>query len=182
MKKYNSGPGRPISKFPNFQIHITTKITCKAQKESDCYGMGTTLVGAVVTPQNAVIVNVGDSRAYKISSAGIEQITRDHSLVEEMLERGELTREEARFHPSKNLITRALGTEPHIKPDIFTVLVEEGDFIMLCTDGLTNVMDDQEILFEVMHGGDPALCCERLVETCNNRGGPDNITIVMIHI
>ncbi|MDR1692320.1 MAG: Stp1/IreP family PP2C-type Ser/Thr phosphatase [Oscillospiraceae bacterium] len=154
----------------------------KAQSGAAYYGMGTTLVGAAVSKNAALVVNVGDSRAYLIDSDGIEQVTRDHSLVEDLILRGEITREEAKAHPSKNLITRALGTEEAVIPDLFSVDLKDGDFLLLCTDGLTNVVDDQEILFEVLHGGDPNSCCERLKNLANDRGGPDNITIVLIHI
>jgi protein phosphatase len=154
----------------------------KAQTDASYCGMGTTLVGAVASPDGAVVVNVGDSRAYLISDEGIRQVTRDHSLIEDLLERGELSREEAKNHPSKNLITRALGTEETVIPDLYTVALGEGDFLLLCTDGLTNVVEDQEILFEVLHGGDPVFACDRLVSLANSRGGPDNITIVLIHI
>lgn len=154
----------------------------KAQSDPAYFGMGTTLVGAVVTPNAAVVANVGDSRAYLIDENGIEQITRDHSLIEDLLQRGELSREEAKNHPSKNLITRVVGTDCSVIPDLYSVELQEGDFILLCTDGLTNVVEDQEILFETLHGGDPAGCCERLRDMANERGGPDNITIILIHI
>ncbi|MCL2003535.1 MAG: Stp1/IreP family PP2C-type Ser/Thr phosphatase [Oscillospiraceae bacterium] len=154
----------------------------KARTNAAYYGMGTTLIGAVVTPEYAVMANVGDSRAYHISGDGITQVSRDHSLVEDLMHRGELSREEAKHHPSKNLITRALGTDGIVAPDLFIREMAEGDFLLLCTDGLTNVVEDMEILFEVLHGGDPSLACERLVSMANSRGGPDNTTIVLIHI
>ncbi len=154
----------------------------KAQSDSAFYGMGTTLVGAAVSRNSALIVNVGDSRAYLADADGITQITRDHSLIEDLIARKELSREEAKAHPSKNLITRALGTEAAVIPDLFAVDLKEGDFLLFCTDGLTNVVDDQEILFEILHGGDPASCCERLKNMANERGGPDNITIILVHI
>lgn len=154
----------------------------KAQSGSDFYGMGTTLVGAAVSRNGALIINVGDSRAYLADEQGITQITRDHSLVEDLIAKGELTREEAKIHPSKNLITRALGTEAAVIPDLFSVELKEGDFLLLCTDGLSNMVEDQEILFEILHGGDPSNCCERLINLANERGGPDNITIALIRI
>jgi len=154
----------------------------KARSDASYYGMGTTLVGAVVTPEQAVIANVGDSRAYHISEEGIRQITRDHSLVEDLYERGELSYEETKNHPSKNLITRVVGTESAVIADLYTIELNEGDFLLLCSDGLTNVVEDQEILFEVLHGSDPAFACDRLTNMANGRGGPDNITTVLIHI
>jgi protein phosphatase len=154
----------------------------KARTDASYYGMGTTLVGAAVTPNFAAIVNVGDSRAYHITDDGIFQLTRDHSLIEDLLERGELSREEAKNHPSKHLITRVLGTEDIVIPDLYCRDLKEGDFLLLCSDGLTGIVEDQEILFEVLHGGDPALACDRLMNMANGRGGPDNITIILIHI
>jgi protein phosphatase len=154
----------------------------KARTDAAYYGMGTTLAGAVVTPNFAVIINVGDSRVYRISEQGILQITRDHSLIEDLVERGEITREEAKNHPSKHLITRVLGTEDVVYPDIYFTDLSEGDFLLLCSDGLTGVVEDQEILFEVLHGGDPALACERLTNIANQKGGPDNITVLLVRI
>jgi len=143
-------------------------------------GMGTTLVGAVVTPSLAVIANVGDSRAYIIDQNSIVQITRDHSVVEDLLSHNKLSREQTKSHPSKNLITKALGTEEEVAPEIFSVDLEDRDYLLLCSDGLTNVVEDMEILYEVLHGGDPAQCCDRLVAMANGRGGPDNISIILL--
>jgi len=154
----------------------------KARSDMAYYGMGTTLVSAVATSDLAVVANVGDSRAYIIDDEGIERITRDHSVVEDLLYRGELSHEQAKSHPSKNLITRALGTENEVSPDIFSVDLRPGDFLLLCSDGLTNVLEDMEILYEVLHGGDPSSCCERLVAMSNERGGPDNITIILLSV
>lgn len=156
------------------------RVFAKARSDAAYYGMGTTLVGMVATPTLAVIANVGDSRAYIIDNEGIEQITRDHSVVEDLLYRGELSKEQARSHPSKNLITRALGTDSSVDPDIFSLDLCEGDFLLLCSDGLTGVVEDMEILYEVLHGGDPALCCDRLVRLANERGGPDNISVILL--
>jgi protein phosphatase len=154
----------------------------KSLTDNAYYGMGTTLAGGIVTPDYAVLANVGDSRVYHISGDGIEQITRDHSLVEDLYERGEISREAAKHHSSKHLLTRVVGTDGAVGTDLFYKELTEGDFLLFCSDGLTNVVEDQEILFEVLHGGDPSLACDRLVDTANGRGGPDNITIVLIHI
>ena len=145
-------------------------------------GMGTTLVAVLVQGKTATVVNVGDSRAYKIDRMGIRQVTKDHSLVQLMVDRGELTPEMARTYPGKNLITRAIGTEPTIMVDVFQLEVEKGDCILLCSDGLSNMMDDQEILFEVAHGVNKDQCCQRLLEIVTGRGAPDNVTSVLIMI
>ncbi|SMC40329.1 Stp1/IreP family PP2C-type Ser/Thr phosphatase [Papillibacter cinnamivorans] len=154
----------------------------KAGLSDECKGMGTTLVSAVITGSQAVIVNVGDSRAYRITPGGIQRITKDHSLVEDMVERGDLTPEEARLHPSKNLITRALGTEPRVECDSFVVSLESGDFLLLCSDGLINQVRDQEILYEVLHGEDLPGCCGRLLDIALSRGAPDNVTVVLLQL
>ncbi|MCL2081119.1 MAG: Stp1/IreP family PP2C-type Ser/Thr phosphatase [Oscillospiraceae bacterium] len=153
-----------------------------AKTNPDYYGMGTTLVCAVVGVKAAVVANVGDSRAYLLNDSGIKQVTRDHSVVEDLLDRGTLTNEEARTHPKKNLITRALGTELDVACDLFEIEPRQGDFLLLCSDGLTNMLDDQEILYEVIHGGAIENCCDRLVALSNMRGGPDNITVALLSV
>ena len=145
-------------------------------------GMGTTLVAALIRGRKATIVNVGDSRAYGINRNGIQQITKDHSLVQMMVERGELTQEMARTYPGKNFITRAIGTEPIVMCDISNLELAKGEFLLLCTDGLSNVLDEQEMLFEIVHGVNRADCCQRLLEIAKNRGAPDNVTSVLVQI
>ena len=145
-------------------------------------GMGTTLVAVLVQGKQATVVNVGDSRAYKIDRDGIRQITKDHSLVQLMVDRGELTPEVARTYPGKNFITRAVGTEPGVLTDVFQFEVEKDDCLFLCSDGLSNMIDDQEILFEVAHGVNKQLCCQRMLEIVTGRGAPDNVTSALIMI
>ena len=145
-------------------------------------GMGTTLVAVLVKGKEATIVNVGDSRAYRINEGGIQKVTVDHSLVEMMVLRGELTPEEARNYPGKNYITRAIGTETVSESDLFHVDMEHGDYLLLCSDGLSNIVDDQEMLFEVVHGEEKAKCCEQLLEIAKMRGAPDNVTCVLVQI
>lgn len=152
----------------------------QSQQFEDFAGMGTTLVAALIHGKRATVVNVGDSRAYKVDDDGIRQVTKDHSLVQMMVERGDLTPELARTYPGKNFITRAIGTEPTVQCDIYHLDVEKGDFILLCSDGLSNMMDDQEILFEVVHGVNKQYCCERLLNIAKNRGGPDNVTSILV--
>jgi len=152
----------------------------KAVEDPDCTGMGTTLVAALAGNGKAVLLNEGDSRAYHITRDGITRITRDHSLVEDMVQRGELTREQARNHPHKNLITRALGAEPVLLADCFDQNVAPGDYLLLCSDGLSNVVTDQEILYEVIHGGEDEACCQRLLDVALHRGAPDNVTVVLM--
>ena len=145
-------------------------------------GMGTTLVAVLIRGKRATFINVGDSRAYHIDSQGIRQVTKDHSLVQLMVDRGDLTPEQAKAYPGKNYITRAVGTEPTVSSDIFHLELNRGDALVLCSDGLSNMMDDQEILFEVVHGVNKQQCCKRLLNIAKNRGAPDNVTSVLILI
>ena len=154
----------------------------QAQQIMEFDGMGTTLVALLLQGKKATIVNVGDSRAYLVDKNGILQVTTDHSVVQMMIARGELTPEKAKHYPGKNLITRAIGTEPQVTCDIFHRKLERGDCFLLCTDGLSNMMDDQEILFEVAHGQDKEHCCERLLDIAKKRGAPDNVTSVLVTI
>lgn len=153
-----------------------------SQLSEEYSGMGTTLVACLLYPAAILVVNVGDSRAYHFSSDGVECVTVDHSVVEMMVRRGELTPEEAKTHPSKNLITRAVGTGPRIESDVFRVKAEQGDCILLCSDGLSNQMADEEMLFEVAHGAKLDDCCQRLLEIAKDRGAPDNVTAVLISL
>ena len=143
-------------------------------------GMGTTLVAALVLQsRDALVLNIGDSRAYLLNSDGVRCVTVDHSLVELMVQRGELTPEQAKNHPGKNLITRAVGTEPQVEGDIYVQELKKDDCILLCSDGLSNEMADQEMLFEVAHGLKKSTCCERLLAIAKNRGAPDNVTVTL---
>lgn len=165
---------RGAVKLANFTVYD------QAQQFVDFTGMGTTLVAVLIRGKKVTVVNVGDSRVYGINKNGIQQITRDHSLVQMMVERGELKPEQAKSYPGKNFITRAIGTEPIILCDLYHQDAEKGDYFLLCSDGLSNVLDDQEILFEVVHGVNKARCCERLLSIAKKRGAPDNVTSVLI--
>ncbi|HWS43870.1 MAG TPA: Stp1/IreP family PP2C-type Ser/Thr phosphatase [Pseudoflavonifractor sp.] len=150
--------------------------------DPDCQGMGTTMVAALVEGLVGHILNIGDSRCYWITGKGITKVTRDHSVVEDLVTRGEITPEEARLHPRKNLITRALGAEDRVRADLYRQDLAEGDFLLLCSDGLSNVVTDQEILYEVLHGGEPETCCARLLQIAMDRDAPDNVTVVLLQV
>jgi len=165
---------RGALKLANFTVYD------QAQQLEEFSGMGTTLVAVLLRGYEAIAINVGDSRVYSVNRNGIRRVTVDHSLVQMMVDRGELTPERARTYPGKNYITRAVGTEPVAECDVFRLDVERGDCLLLCTDGLSNMMDDQEILFEVVHGVKKQFCCQRLLEIAKNRGAPDNVTSVLI--
>ena len=154
----------------------------QAQQFEEFDGMGTTLVAVLVRNRHVTVAHVGDSRAYRINNEGIGQITRDQSLVQMMVERGELTGEMAKSYPGKNFITRAIGTEPIVECDVSHMELAKGEFLLLCSDGLSNVLDDQEMLFEVVHGVDKRDCCQRLLDIAKGRGAPDNVTSVLIGV
>lgn len=155
-------------------------VRAKAQASEEYQNMGTTLVAAISYHGGVVVSNVGDSRAYHITFDGISRITKDHSLVENMVERGDITEEEARRHPNKNLITRALGPDETVVCDGFLCPLESGDYVLLCSDGLVDTVTDQEMLFEVIHGGDPETCLARLLAIAKAHGAPDNVTVVLM--
>ena len=153
-----------------------------ARHDSSLSGMGTTLVGLILQEATLWVVNVGDSRAYRITKGGIRRITRDHSVVEDLVARGDLTPEQARSHPQKNLITRALGTSSRVKADLFQETVSPGDAILLCSDGLVNQVTDQEICQEIQAGGTAQEICQRLVTRTLDSGAPDNVTVVLFQL
>lgn len=158
----------------NAQVYL------RSRDDADCRGMGTTLVAVLCCGRQAWVVNVGDSRCYLADQESIRQVSRDHSLVEALVDRGEITREEARSHPRKNVITRALGVESVVEADIFAIDCPEDSFLLLCSDGLSNLVTSQELLYELIHGGEPEGCCQRLLELALGRGAPDNVTAVLL--
>ena len=163
-------------KLANFTVYD------QAQQFEEFDGMGTTLVAVLIHHRHVTVIHVGDSRAYRVNTDGIWQMTRDHSLVQMMVERGELSTEMAKSYPGKNFITRAIGTEPIVDCDISNLELSKGEFLVLCSDGLSNVLDDQEILFEVIHGVNKQDCCQRLLDIAKNRGAPDNVTSVLVEV
>ncbi len=161
-------------------VELANKAVFEQSQLSEEYqGMGTTLVAAFIQKDHVTVVHVGDSRAYLFNKDGVCSITTDHSLVELMVQRGELSRESAKNHPGKNLITRAVGTEAEVESDLYHHTLSKGDCILLCSDGLSNTMSDQEMLFEVVHGVNKSDCCQRLMKIANRRGSPDNVTVVL---
>ena len=157
-----------------------TEIRNRAQEDANLRGMGTTMVVATIVDQYAYIANVGDSRLYVISDE-IRQITKDHSLVQEMVRMGEISEEEARNHPDKNIITRALGAEKTVDVDFFDLKLEKDCTILMCSDGLSNMVEDSKIQ-EII--SDPETDIDQkgnaLLREANQNGGKDNIAIVLV--
>jgi len=161
-------------------IYTANNIVYEKSKQSgDYFGMGTTLTAVVSTNTGEVIANIGDSRAYHVTKTEIKQITRDHTVVEEMVKRGDITRLEAKHHPKKNLITRALGTSVEEIPDIFTLNITSGEYILLCSDGLSDIILDSEFLQVLQHGAGVKKSCKKFIEMALERGAPDNVTAVL---
>lgn len=151
-------------------------------EKEELRGMGTTLSMAFIEEQRLYTGHIGDSRIYLIREGKAEKITEDHSLVAELLKNGRITPEEADIHPQRNIITRALGTQCHVEIDLGVRDLREGDMLLLCTDGLSNMLSCREI--ENLCGtiDDPQVLCDRLVEEANLRGGKDNITVVAVKV
>lgn len=151
----------------------------KSLEDEHLSGMGTTLVVATYINDKLIVANVGDSRLYVIGEDMV-QITRDHSLVEEMVKMGGIDRESARNHPDKNIITRAIGVKDEVQADFFSVIIEEEDKILMCTDGLTNMLEDKEIEQIVRSSQDVVEIAGNLITAANDHGGRDNIGVILI--
>ncbi len=149
---------------------------------ADLSGMGTTVTAGLIFGQNVYIGHVGDSRAYLINREGIEKVSRDHSLVGRLVEIGQITLEEAAVHPQRNLIYRSLGTYPNVEVDLYQRPMKIGDWLLLCSDGLTGHVADEELQEVVVNTGDPNLAARKLVNLANQRGGEDNITVVLVNL
>ena len=153
----------------------------KAQEDITNVGMGTTMITAIFDGNRLFIGHIGDSRVYMIKNTSINKITVDHSLIEEMINSGAITREEAKDHPSRNIITKAIGCTSQVEIDTYFYNVENNDIIVLCTDGLTNMVAEEEIKRVVEESRDPEEACSTLVDMANDRGGIDNITVIVIY-
>ena len=154
----------------------------RAREDTQVSGMGTTVTAALLEPDAIAIGHVGDSRAYRIRDGRLEQLTEDHSLVADLIRSGRLTPEEAETHPQRSVITRALGTDPEVDVDTFTVDAEAGDVFLVCSDGLTTMVEDDEILKALADPRDLQATAKALVKAANRSGGEDNITVVLFSI
>jgi protein phosphatase len=161
---------------------INENIIAMARSDPALAGMATTAVAAYLDDGVLYLTNIGDSRAYVMRGEEIRQLTEDHSFVNTLVRSGALTKSEARLHPRKNMITQALGIEINIEPDFYRFELQSGDLILLCTDGLSGELTDEEIRVTASSAREPAEKCERLVAAANDRGGNDNITVVCIAV
>lgn len=151
----------------------------KSQTETSCMGMGTTLTAAIISGKTVVIVNIGDSRTYKINDK-ITQITQDHSLAAEFYRSGKINKEQYDNFPGKNIITRAVGTDTETIPDLFEIEFSEGEILLLCSDGLTNMLKDEEILSLASSSEDLSEACGNMINEANKAGGKDNISVILL--
>ncbi len=155
-------------------------LTAKANAQLE--GMGTTLTTLYIRDDAAILAHVGDSRAYRLRQGVFAQLTTDHTLIQSLLDRGRIDPEDARHHPLRTALTKAVGTAPHLAVDAHEFLVEPGDLYLLCSDGLTTVVTDDDIIALLDDLNDLEAVASRLVDAANARGGPDNITIVLVEI
>lgn len=171
----------PVYSFENVFLSIITTanviVNDRSYSDSELQGMGTTIVAAIVKDNNACIAHVGDSRVYKLSADGIMQITKDHSLAQQMLDSGQITQEEFENYPKKNIITRALGIDEKVDIDFDFTDLCEGETLLLCSDGLSGLLSDDELLDIYMNTNFEQLC-DKYIEAANAKGGYDNITVV----
>lgn len=172
----------PISILEEAINHANRQVLLDSKTNSEYEGMGTTFVAAVIVEDVLYVANIGDSRLYVINEEGIRQVTQDHSLVEEMIRNGEIGRKEARLHPNKNIITRALGTGEEVLADYFEVELKKDDVILLCSDGLSNMMDDEDIMYVLRRYSQIETAGDKLIEKANACGGKDNISIILIRV
>ena len=176
-------PGMSSSSIKNMFMSAVTAANIEvfemSQKDPELNGMGTTVVVSIVADENVYVAHAGDSRAYILSNNKLYQLTKDHSFVQEMVDCGKITPDEARAHPRKNLITRALGVSEDLRIDFCEESISENDVLLLCTDGLTNYIEAEEI-YELTEDGKFYEYAERLVNRANHNGGGDNITVVTV--
>lgn len=170
--------GEPEAMLKNAISAANQKLLTTARQDERMKGMGTTLIVATVVDKTLYFANVGDSRLYLLNEE-IKQLSKDHSLVQEMVRLGGLNQEEAKHHPDKNIITRAVGAKEKVEVDFYEYRLKRGDIILMCTDGLTNMVEDEEILHIVKSSRDVVETVERLIERAKENGGSDNIGVVV---
>lgn len=157
-------------------VHANSVVYKVSKQNNNLKGMGTTITCCLLYDKKAIIGHVGDSRAYRITEEYITKVTEDHSFVQQLINKGTITQEEAANHPQKNLITRAIGVDEYVMVDIVDFELKDNEIILLCTDGLTNYISEQEIKEIVLNENDPV---KTLIDTANERGGADNISVII---
>jgi protein phosphatase len=180
LREFHEADGLPLEERVGALVEeANRRVYERAQVDTLVSGMGTTTTAVLVEGSLAAVGHVGDSRAYRLRDGVLEQLTDDHSLVGDLVRSGQLTREEADIHPQRSVITRALGTDPDVDVDTFTVELRDGDLLLLCSDGLTSMVSESEVAGLVREGGPLDELARELVRAANRRGGEDNITVVL---
>ena len=176
-------PAHPDSEALGRAVEEANRAVIRAAHEGrGREGMGTTMTAAMLEGERLIIAQVGDSRAYLLHQGKLQQLTRDHSLMADMIEAGQLTPEEARSHPNRSVITRALGSDPHTQPDLYEINVETGDRLLICSDGLSGMVCDNEIESTLARVRDPQRCASQLVNEAIANGGHDNVTVIVANV
>jgi protein phosphatase len=178
-----NGEYRPATqRLHDALVHANTVVHERAHRDPDHAGMGTTVVAVAIDDDVASIAHVGDSRAYLYQAGRFEALTRDHSLVEEEVQAGVLDRESSLHAAHQNVLLRAVGAEPVAEVDVAEVPLQAGDYVLLCSDGLTRTVSETEMQSTIAALGDPQRICERLIADANANGGPDNVTVVVVGV
>ena len=176
-------PRRPDAKALARAVKAANREVIRAAREGyGKAGMGTTMTAAIVEGNRIVLAHVGDSRAYLLHAGALQQLTDDHSMVADMIRRGQLSEAEARYHPNRSVITRALGTDPAVVADTYELTAGAGDRLLLCSDGLTGMLEDESLRRILQGPGGPAEWVDRMIDDANRRGGLDNITAICVRI
>ncbi|HBF38312.1 MAG TPA: Stp1/IreP family PP2C-type Ser/Thr phosphatase [Firmicutes bacterium] len=172
----------PITSLQNAVLKANAAIMEEVSKNEDLSGMGTTVAILLLVAEQAFISHVGDSRIYQLTDGKLTQLTNDHSFVAELIKNGSITEEEAKIHPQRNVLTRALGTPGHLDFEVNSFQIHDGDKFLLCSDGLTGIVAEKIIKEILISGETPQIIAERLVEQANAEGGTDNITVIVIEV
>jgi serine/threonine protein phosphatase PrpC len=178
---YNSHEQDPEQRLRSAINAANSDLFRYTEQHQEMWRMGTTLVSALLIETKFIIANVGDSRAYLIRGDQIRQITRDHSLVGRLLDKGAISPEQAKNHPQRNIVLRSLGSEPEVRPDFYSGMLQTDDLLVLCTDGLTRHVSDSEIV-ELVTDRRPNQAVRELVDLANGRGGEDNVSILILAV
>lgn len=181
-RAFAESPAEPAAMLRGAFERANTEIFQRANADFELAGMGTTGVALLLTGEpTAYVAHVGDSRAYRLRDGALEMLTGDHSVVGELVRRGQLTEEQARVHPQSNEILRAIGTQPRVEVEVGEIAVQLGDRFLLCSDGLNGMLPDEQIA-EVLAGATPESCARQLIDRANQAGGTDNITVILVRI
>jgi PPM family protein phosphatase len=181
----DQGTGKPVAeRILRDQIaKANTSIYQAAQSQPQYAGMGTTLVVALFYDNKIAVAHIGDSRLYRLRGDDFGQVTRDHSLLQEQIDSGVLTKEQARHSANKNLVTRALGIDPTVEPEIHEYDAKVGDIYLLCSDGLCDMVSDEDISMALQTlGANLRLCAQQLVQMANDNGGRDNVSVILVRV